>query len=130
MDGSASLYEFACPIVGSGVWRDDLPCGRRLVLALRLRLRSAGAHSGAMRATLLPSPRVAICDRVGSKSGRRTPSLVWEGRKDITLAELRLALAEMGLPVSVAGLHRFFARRGMTRKKRLAMLLSGTGPTS
>lgn len=55
---------------------------------------------------------------------------VWEERKDITLAELRLALAEMGLAVSVAGLHRFFARRGMTRKKRLAMLSSRTGPTS
>lgn len=55
---------------------------------------------------------------------------VWEGRKDITLAELRSALAEMGLTVSVAGLHRFFARRGMTRKKRLAMLSSRTGPTS
>lgn len=55
---------------------------------------------------------------------------VWEERKDITLAELRSALAEMGLAVSVAGLHRFFARRGMTRKKRLAMLSSRTGLTS
>lgn len=42
---------------------------------------------------------------------------VWEERKDITLAELRSALAEMGLAVFVAGLHRFFARRGMARKK-------------
>ena len=42
---------------------------------------------------------------------------VLDGRKGITLAELRLALAEMGLTVSVAGLHRFFARRGMMRKK-------------
>jgi len=42
---------------------------------------------------------------------------VWEERKDITLAELRSALAEMGLAVSVAELHRFFVRRGMTRKK-------------
>lgn len=55
---------------------------------------------------------------------------VWEARKDITLVELRLALAEMGLAVSVAGLHRFFARRGMTRKKRLAMRSSRIGPTS
>ena len=30
----------------------------------------------------------------------------------------------------VAGLHRFFARRGMTRKKRPAMRSSRTGPTS
>jgi transposase len=55
---------------------------------------------------------------------------VWEERKDITLAELRLVLAEMGLAISVAGLHRFFVRRGMTRKKRLAMLSSRTDPTS
>jgi hypothetical protein len=45
---------------------------------------------------------------------------LWEARKDISLEELRQALAGMGLSVSVAGLHRFFARRGMTRKKRLA----------
>ena len=53
-----------------------------------------------------------------------------EARKDISLEELRIALAEAGLTVSVAGLHRFFARRGMTRKKRLGMPLSKTTPTS
>jgi hypothetical protein len=31
---------------------------------------------------------------------------VWEARKDISLKELRLALIEVGLNVSVAGLHR------------------------
>jgi transposase len=55
---------------------------------------------------------------------------VWEARKDISLEELRLALIELGLNVSVAGLHRFFVRHGMTRKKRLAMPSSRTGPTS
>lgn len=45
---------------------------------------------------------------------------LWEARKDISLEELRLALVEEGLAISVAGLHRFFARRGMTRKKRMA----------
>ena len=55
---------------------------------------------------------------------------VWEARKDISLEELRLALIEQGLHVSVAGLHRFFVRRGMTRKKRLAMRSSRTAPTS
>ncbi len=55
---------------------------------------------------------------------------IWEARKDITLEELRLALAETGLAVSVASLHRFFVRRDMTRKKRLAMQSSKTGPTS
>lgn len=42
---------------------------------------------------------------------------LWEARKDISLEEPRATLAEMGLTVSVDGLHRFFARRGMTRKK-------------
>ncbi|API59670.1 transposase [Tardibacter chloracetimidivorans] len=55
---------------------------------------------------------------------------VWEASKDISLEELRVALIEMGLTVSVAGLHRFFVRRGMTRKKRLAMQSSRTAPTS
>ena len=55
---------------------------------------------------------------------------LWEARKDISLEELRLALVEVGLHVSVAGLHRFFVRHGMTRKKRLAMQSSRTGPTS
>lgn len=55
---------------------------------------------------------------------------IWEARKDISLEELRLALVDIGLHVSVAGLHRFFARRGMTRKKRLVMPSSRTVPTS
>lgn len=55
---------------------------------------------------------------------------VWEARKDISLEELRLALVEVGLHVSVAGLHRFFVRHGMTRKKRLAMPSSRTGQIS
>ncbi len=55
---------------------------------------------------------------------------LWEARKDITLEELRAGLAEIGLHVSVAGLHRFFVRRGMTRKKRLLMQSSRTAPTS
>jgi transposase len=42
---------------------------------------------------------------------------IWEARKDIPLAELRLALIEIGLHVSIAGLLRFFALRDMTRKK-------------
>lgn len=55
---------------------------------------------------------------------------LWEARKDISLEELRAGLGEIGLTVSVAGLHRFFARRGMTRKKRQATPLSRTAPTS
>ena len=55
---------------------------------------------------------------------------MWEARKDISLEELRAGLVEVGLQVSVAGLHRFFARHGMTRKKRLATRSNRTAPTS
>ena len=55
---------------------------------------------------------------------------LWEARKDISLEELRAGLIEIGLIVSVAGLHRFFVRHGMTRKKRRAMRSSRTAPTS
>lgn len=55
---------------------------------------------------------------------------LWEGRKDITLEELRAGLVEFGPHVSVARLHRFFVRRGMMRKKRLLMQSSRTGPAS
>lgn len=55
---------------------------------------------------------------------------IWEARKDISLEELRMALVEIGLHVSVAGLHRFFARHGITRKKRLATRLSRIAPMS
>jgi transposase len=63
---------------------------------------------------------------------RRVEILVlWEARKDMTLEELRQALAaEVGLSISVAGLHRFFTRRGMTRKKRPATPSSRSVPTS
>jgi len=53
----------------------------------------------------------------------------WAARKDITLEELRAGLAEIGVSVSVAGLHRFFVRRGMTRKKRQLMQSSKPGLT-
>lgn len=42
---------------------------------------------------------------------------LYEARRDITLEELRAALADLGVLVSVSTLHRFFARRGFTRKK-------------
>ena len=55
---------------------------------------------------------------------------LWEARKDISLEEPRAGLIEVCLQVLVAGLHRFFARHGMTRKKRLAMPANRTGQTS
>ncbi len=52
---------------------------------------------------------------------------IWEAHKDNSLDELRLALIEAGLDVSVAGLYRFFVRRGMTRRKPSACMLTIIG---
>lgn len=45
---------------------------------------------------------------------------LWEAKQDITLDELRTELSKIDVAVSIAGLHRFFKRHGMTRKKRPA----------
>ncbi len=42
---------------------------------------------------------------------------IWEAWKDISLEELRLALIKLSLHASVVGLHRFYVRHGMARKK-------------
>ena len=55
---------------------------------------------------------------------------IWSQAKDITLDELRIELARTGLTVSIATLHRFFVRRGMTRKKRPGTRSSRTAPMS
>jgi transposase len=53
-----------------------------------------------------------------------------EAQRDITLDELRHALAKDGVVVAVSTLHRCFVRRGFTRKKRLHTPLSKSAPTS
>jgi transposase len=55
---------------------------------------------------------------------------LWEAQQDITLDELRVALAGIGLSVANSTLHRFFARHGITRKKRPGTPSSRTAPTS
>lgn len=51
-------------------------------------------------------------------------------RPDITVEELRLALVERGHAFGYGTLQRFFARRRITRKKRLRTPASRSGPTS
>ena len=53
-----------------------------------------------------------------------------ERQSDITLDELRLMLAGHGVSTSIATVWRFFARHGITRKKRPATRPSRTVPTS
>lgn len=51
-------------------------------------------------------------------------------RPDITLHELKAALAAIGVHVGIATLWRFFARHRITRKKRRRMPPNRTVPTS
>jgi transposase len=51
-------------------------------------------------------------------------------KRDITLEELRQALAREGVTVSRSGVDRYLKARGLTRKKRQAMPPSRTAPMS
>jgi len=53
-----------------------------------------------------------------------------DARKDITLDELRVELAGIGLVVANGTLHRFFVRHGITRKQRPGTHANRTVPTS
>jgi len=53
-----------------------------------------------------------------------------EARDDITLAELREALARQGVATSVSSLWRFFGRRRITLKKSRRTRTSRAAPTS
>jgi transposase len=53
-----------------------------------------------------------------------------ERTPDITLSELRAALAEAGVSTSIASLWRFFARRRITLKKSRRTQPSSSAPTS
>lgn len=49
---------------------------------------------------------------------------------DITLVEFQARLIERGAPLGIGTVHRFFARHGITRKKRPGTRKSKTVPTS
>jgi transposase len=55
---------------------------------------------------------------------------LYEATPDISLQELRAALAEQGVAVGYGGLWRFFRRRSITVKKRRRMQPSRRGLTS
>ena len=61
---------------------------------------------------------------------RDTILALYGARRDITLDELRRELGCAGVTVALSTLHRFFARHGITRKKRPVTRPSRTVPTS
>jgi transposase len=61
---------------------------------------------------------------------RDTVLALHEADRDITLDELRRELRQAGVVVAISTLHRFFARHGITRKKRPGTRPSRTAPMS
>jgi len=79
-----------------------------------------------------PQPKALGGDR---RSGRIEAQAVLvhallEETPDITIEELRRALATRGHPFGFGTIQRFFKRHRITRKKRLPTLANRTGPTS
>jgi len=86
-------------------------------LALRHGTPAAKPQGGDRRSTKIEDHAAFILEAI-------------EQQPDPTLAELRMMLATRGVSVSIAALWRFFARHGITRKKRPATRQSRIAPTS
>ena len=78
----------------------------------------------------LPKPQGGDTRSRRVEAHRQTILALYEARRDITLDELRRELAGARLSVAIATLHRFFARHGISRKKRLGTRASRTVPMS
>ena len=79
-----------------------------------------------------PKPQQQGGDRRSGKIEAHADLILgaYEVTPDITLAELQALLAEHDTQVALGTIWRFFARRGITRKKRRRMRSSRTVPTS
>lgn len=79
-----------------------------------------------------PAPQRQGGDRRSGKVEAHADLILgaYEATPDITLAELQALVADHGIQVALGTLWRFFARRGITRKKRRRMRPSRTVPTS
>jgi hypothetical protein len=87
--------------------------------------------------SIAPKPQCGDMRSRRVEARREDILTLWEARKDISLEELRaglaeIGLAEIGLDVSVAGLHRFFARgadgAGWSDQRRRVRLENGRFP--
>jgi transposase len=79
-----------------------------------------------------PGPKPQGGDRMSHRIEKHADVILalLDERGDITLEEIRAALSERGVHVAVSTIWRFFDRRAITLKKRLAMRANRTGPTS
>jgi transposase len=105
--------------------------------------RAAAAHFDVSISSAIRWRRLALehgravakprgCDRHSGRieaHGDFIKALIAE-QGDITLTEIQAQLCERRVSVGIGTLHRFFARHGITRKKRPGTRSSRTGPTS
>jgi transposase len=119
--------------------------GDRVVAAIDggMSCRAAAAHFGVSTSSAIRWRRLALENgkavarpRGGDRHSGRIEAhgdfikgLIAE-QGDITLVEIQARLTERGAPVGIGTVHRFFARHGITRKKRPGTQSSKTGPTS
>jgi hypothetical protein len=93
----------------------------------------SGAFDGGPLAIAAPRDRELCAQAAGGRhafaADRDTVLAICEAAKDITLDELRIELAQLGLTVSNDTLNCFFVRHGITRK-RLVTRSSRTARTS
>lgn len=83
--------------------------------------RSTGAYAARPQGGDTRSRRI--------EAHRETVLALHKARRDIMLEELRRELGQAGVSVAISTLHRFFARHGITRKKRPGTRSSRTAPT-
>jgi transposase len=117
----------------------------RVLSAIRngLSCRQAAAHFGVSASSAIrwrerereqghAAPKLQGGDRRSDRIEARAETILGLVRAtpDMTLAEIREALAGQGLSVGIATLWRFFARRRITLKKRRHMRPSRTVPMS
>jgi transposase len=92
------------------------------VIRWRDQRRSTGGYAAKPQGGDMRSRRI--------EAHRHTVLALHGACRDITLVELRRELGQVGVTVGISTLHRFFARHGITRKKRPATRSSRTAPTS
>lgn len=106
----------------------------RRAAAIRFGISAATAVRWAalQRAQGRPAPKPQGGDTRSAQTETNAAKIfaLHEATPDITLAELRAALADEGIAVAVSTLWRFFARHRYTRKKRPATRKSRTARTS
>lgn len=114
---SLDLRERVVSAVAGGMSRRKAATRFGVSAASAVRWKALEARQGDARA------KPAGGDRLSHRIEAHADFILGEldKRRDITLAEMRALLAERGLAVALSTVGRFFARHGITRKKRRPM---------